>query len=200
MTDRLAPLVRQDTLDAGTPPGIYASVLRRVLASTSITAVDEPVEPAAHVYLRSILGESFWPTTLRWSDPVTIADSRESFRWTTARWSDPVTIADRAIEEAKWILELEDGWDEDKAPAYKEADLRRARRILVALLKEAPAWGIPADTDPDINPAISGGIDLCWDSEDASMAVNVSTDPNGPITFYRERRGGLAGKGWILEK
>ena len=185
MTNRLEFGWKGAVPNVGVPPRIQRSQLIAAFASTSVAVAGEPVETVAQVNLPRTPWELFSLTKVR---SLALLEP------------DPATIVDRAIKEAKWILELEDGWDEDEAPAYKEADLRRAHRILLALLKEASAWGIPADIDPDINPAISGGIDLCWDSEDASMAVNVSTDPDGPVTFYREREGGLAGKGWILER
>ena len=109
----------------------------------------------------------------------------------------PTDIAQKAVEDAYWILDLPEGWNEDGAPAYQRSEMDRLRNFLVALLEEGREWGIP-NKAPDINPAASGGIDLCWDSSETSMAINVSSEPGGPITFYYERQGGLAAKGWWI--
>ena len=109
----------------------------------------------------------------------------------------PTDVAQKAVEDAHWILDLPEGWNEDGAPAYRRSEMDRLRNFLVALLEEGREWGIP-NKAPDINPAASGGIDLCWDSSETSMAINVSSEPGGPITFYYERQGGLAAKGWWI--
>lgn len=115
--------------------------------------------------------------------------------WWQSLTPTPSDIAHQAVEEARWILDLAEGWNEDGAPAYQESEMDRLRDFLVAFLEEGRAWGIP-NKAPDINPAAAGGIDLSWDSPEISMAINVSAESG--ITFYYEREGGLAAKGWWI--
>ena len=83
--------------------------------------------------------------------------------------------------------------------SYRQDALDRVREILLTLLDEACLCGITADA-PDITPAASGGIDLFWDSDRTRVLINVSSERDGPVTFYCKRKGGLAAKGWILEE
>ena len=85
----------------------------------------------------------------------------------------PTDVAQKAVEDAHWILDLPEGWNEDGAFGLPEVRDGYLRNFLVALLEEGREWGIP-NKAPDINPAASGGIDLCWDSSETSMAINVS--------------------------
>jgi hypothetical protein len=82
-----------------------------------------------------------------------------------------------AIEESRWILQIEDDFDGEGGQSYQEDTWRRATDFLQRHSKSAALrFGRPLSA-PQINPADSGSIDLFWEGQGYQLLVNFpSTD------------------------
>lgn len=115
---------------------------------------------------------------------------------------DPDEVVDRAMESALGLLNLQPNWDEAGAHSYKPEDLVRVCKLIKVILREAQELGMSIAA-PKINPAASGGIDICWDTPERGLAINVSSDPDENPVFYYDRPGSderLAVQGRIVEE
>lgn len=99
------------------------------------------------------------------------------------------------IEASRWILQLEDDWDENGSGKYAEATWERARNFLAALAESsARQFGkdLPA---PKILPGPDGSIDLHWKLPRFELLLNVSPDAGKPVSFYGDDYGASFMKG-----
>jgi hypothetical protein len=101
---------------------------------------------------------------------------------------------EEAIESSKWILSLEDDWDENGTPKYSESTWKRACVFLIKqselaleLQKELPA--------PKILPGPEGSIDLHWKRAQFELLMNIPNDSSKPATFYGDDYGKSCIKG-----
>ena len=89
-----------------------------------------------------------------------------------------------AIQESKKILKLEDDWDDDGSPAYKERTWKMATDFLInntlQLLKK-----LNINTQaPKILPGPNGSIDIYWKTTQQQLLINIPEEPGEPATYY----------------
>ena len=110
----------------------------------------------------------------------------------TSEPADSMVIG--VIEEASWVL-LPDNSGDESAVHYQQATMDRARDFLLNLMREVRHYSGRDASVPAINPADAGSIDIFWDLEQLQLLVNVSADPDEPITFYGEDKLGTVVSG-----
>src|SRR2546428_6140624 len=97
--------------------------------------------------------------------------------------ASPSTVQE-AIETSRWILGLENDWDDEGSPQVLETTWQRASDFLArqanvarkGLGKELPV--------PKILPGPDGSIDLHWKRPDFELILNVPADAAKSATFY----------------
>lgn len=102
-----------------------------------------------------------------------------------------------AIEKSRWMLDLPDNWDEAGASAYELQTWQRAVDFLC--LSATTLWG---DTGivvsaPQIQNGPEGTIDLFWESDEATLLINVPVNASEPAMFYGSNRRGDETRGTI---
>ncbi|MBI3948295.1 MAG: hypothetical protein HY321_20435 [Armatimonadetes bacterium] len=92
-------------------------------------------------------------------------------------------VAD-ALEQSRWMLDLDDDWDGEGSPAYSEATWRRAARL--ALKLAGNYWDMSHERveTPKIHNGPDGSIDLHWDRPKYELLINVPSDPEDAVRFY----------------
>jgi hypothetical protein len=107
-------------------------------------------------------------------------------------WVDsrPTTerISTRLIEVVKnsrYILDMEDDWDEEGSPGFLETTWKRATDFVlqVALsFRRQPSgfWVEP----PRILPGPIGSIDIHWKTSKRELLINVPANPKEPADYY----------------
>ncbi len=87
-----------------------------------------------------------------------------------------------AIEKSKYILELEDDWDDEGSLAYEKVTWLRAINFL---LDYANAYydQIKLITTPKIYHGPDGSIDILWENENISLLINIPEDEE-KANFY----------------
>ncbi len=90
----------------------------------------------------------------------------------------------QAIEKSKYILELEDDWDEEDSAGYKENTWKKA----IEFIANYANWvldetSIIIDT-PKIFPGPEGSIDILWKKHKYRLLINIPEDPQSPASFY----------------
>src|SRR5438552_2485750 len=108
--------------------------------------------------------------------------------------SSPSTVQE-AIETSRWIVGLENDWDDEGSPGVLETTWRRASDFLArqanvarkGLGKELPV--------PKILPGPNGSIDLHWKIPDFELIVNVPAEAAKGAIFYGDDDGNLCIKG-----
>jgi len=91
------------------------------------------------------------------------------------------------INSSKWILNLEDDWDDEGSQGYSIDTWERAISFLrkqVEVLKDDFCYH-PTPL-PQITPANKGSIDLSWELDDRQLLVNIPSDPSRLATYYGE--------------
>ncbi len=106
-----------------------------------------------------------------------------------ATYSRPTTeristrLAD-AIRASRYILELEDDWDEEGSPRFNEATWKRAtnfvRQIALSYRQSAGIWIDP----PRILPGPKGSIDIHWKTSKRELLINVPENDTVPADYY----------------
>ncbi len=102
-----------------------------------------------------------------------------------------------AINKSRWILDLLDDWDEAGAPAYELQTWQRAVNFLC--LSATTLWGdtgivVPV---PQIQNGPEGTIDLFWESDEATLLINVPVNPAESAMFYGSNNRGDETRGTI---
>lgn len=101
----------------------------------------------------------------------------------------------QAIEESRWILELEVDWDDKGSPGYSEATWSCAVGFLTRSARNLWEYsGICMDI-PNIDPGPSGSIDLHWKTASYELLLNVPSDTNTPVRYYGDNYGVRTAKG-----
>ncbi|MGH7900630.1 MAG: hypothetical protein ACRENZ_02725, partial [Thermodesulfobacteriota bacterium] len=89
-----------------------------------------------------------------------------------------------SIEESKYILELEENWDGEGSPTYKQSTWRRA----IEFISNYAIW-IFSETNriidaPKIYHGPNGSIDILWKKENYRLLINIPDDAEKPASFY----------------
>jgi hypothetical protein len=88
------------------------------------------------------------------------------------------------VEKSRWMLDLQDDWDDEGSPAYSESTWRRA---VTFLLKNALALWQEQQvliTKPAIHNGPEGSIDIHWGSDNRKLLINIPTNTDEPTNFY----------------
>jgi hypothetical protein len=84
------------------------------------------------------------------------------------------------IEESRWILKLEDNWDNNDAVSYKQCTWERATRLVKNIYDSRETkYQLPS-----ILPGPDGSIDLYWKSSKYEAIVNVPPKEDENIELY----------------
>jgi bifunctional DNA-binding transcriptional regulator/antitoxin component of YhaV-PrlF toxin-antitoxin module len=107
--------------------------------------------------------------------------------------SMPNGMAPKSIQEvidsSRWILQLEEDWDENGSGQYAQATYERACNFLAELAEvSARRFGQDLPT-PKILPGPDGTIDIHWKMPQFELLVNVSHDSARPVSFYGDDYG-----------
>jgi hypothetical protein len=91
------------------------------------------------------------------------------------------------INSARWILSLEDDWDDEGSQGYTMDTWLRAinflKKQLEVLKDDFCCHPTPL---PQIAPANKGSIDLSWELTDRQLLVNIPSDPSRLATYFGE--------------
>lgn len=103
-------------------------------------------------------------------------------RATTQRIS---TRLAEAIRASRYILDLEDDWDEEGSPRFNEATWQRATNFVkqvVSSFRQQPNgfWVDP----PRILPGPKGSIDIHWKTSKRELLINVPENLSEPADYY----------------
>lgn len=93
------------------------------------------------------------------------------------------------IEKSKYILNLEDGWDDDGAISYKKETWIKAILFLCDYAQSIYNNLNTIISIPKIYHGPDGSIDLLWENNDFSLLLNIPDADNNLATFYGETAG-----------
>ncbi len=88
------------------------------------------------------------------------------------------------IEKSKSILDLQDNWDDEESPGYKEETLIQSIKFITNYAEWI--WDklkIVIDP-PKILPGPDGSIDLLWRKKKYGLLINIPDYPKKIATFY----------------
>src|SRR5262249_5181981 len=108
----------------------------------------------------------------------------ERQEWHASRPSEkPLSSIYAAIDSSRWILDLEENWDEEGAEPYDQETWESAKALLVSYASRAlSAHGVEIPA-PVISPGPNGSIDLHWTNRDHGfdllLNVRKKADPAG---------------------
>lgn len=89
-----------------------------------------------------------------------------------------------AIRASRYILDLEDDWDEEGSPRFDEATWRRAirfvKQVALSFRHSAGFWIEP----PRILPGPKGSIDIHWKTTKRELLINIPKDEKEPADYY----------------
>ncbi|MEX2411970.1 MAG: hypothetical protein WD607_11510 [Candidatus Paceibacterota bacterium] len=88
------------------------------------------------------------------------------------------------IEESKYIIELEESWDDGGAKKIPEVVYRNAIDFLIKYVNYIEKNFQLALSTPEINPCVDGSIDLSFRTEKARMLINIQNEDNANAVFY----------------
>lgn len=89
----------------------------------------------------------------------------------------------KAVNNAKWILDLENGWDANDAQEISAETFKAA----ITFLKDYSCYLADRGTfieTPEINPVKSGTVDFEWHTGNAQMLINIQKRGNIYYAFY----------------
>ena len=90
-----------------------------------------------------------------------------------------------AVENSRYILDLEDDWDEEGSPRFQKTTWKRATDFVlqvVSSFRRQPGgfWVEP----PRILPGPKGSIDIHWKTSKRELLINVPEDTGEPADYY----------------
>lgn len=96
---------------------------------------------------------------------------------------------EEAIEASRFILSLEENWDEEGSPGYAEATWQRATQFVRDIAKQYINDSKERIEPPKITPGPEGSIDIRWRAEKRTLLINFSAGENEPADFFGSDRG-----------
>ncbi len=107
------------------------------------------------------------------------------------------TPAEQGIERSRWILQLQDDWDDEGAVGgYAEVWSRATEFLRSYATAFYDRYGRDLNL-PSISPVPNGSIDLHWDYPSYELLINVTRDSAKPVTFYGDDRASTVLKGSV---
>ena len=89
-----------------------------------------------------------------------------------------------AIRASRYILDLEDDWDEEGSRRFHEATWKRAtnfvRQVALSFRQSAGIWIDP----PRILPGPKGSLDIHWKTSKRELLINIPDDDKEPADYY----------------
>ncbi len=88
------------------------------------------------------------------------------------------------IENSKYILELDDDWDDEGGVAYQESTWKRTIQFISSYTKwvfDEISLVIPT---PKIAPGPNGTIDILWKSSNYRLLINIPDNLKKQASFY----------------
>jgi hypothetical protein len=104
---------------------------------------------------------------------------------------------DRALANGRWILALQEDWDDQGSLGYSISTWKRMETFLrnhARTLEVEYGIAFPA---PQILPGPMGSIDVHWKTEKFELLLNIPSDPNAEASFYGDDRGNIHIKGTL---
>jgi hypothetical protein len=95
-----------------------------------------------------------------------------------------------AVERSRDMLQLEDNWDTEGSPGYREETWRRAVQLLSDYASEAARLLQTHLPVPRIRIGPDGSIDIHWQSTNRELLLNVPADEQEPPVYYGDNRAG----------
>lgn len=98
----------------------------------------------------------------------------------------PIELVDilKAIEQSRYILDLEDDWDGEGSKSYQPVVWERVAIFLIKLYEKAlGSFNVILDT-PHIYQAHEGSIDVLWHNDRYQLLVNFPEGENSYASFY----------------
>lgn len=141
-----------------------------------------------------------WFIPYAWGPPSSgwIVTKRRNLGWGTALSGSGSPVQSgilKAIASSRWILDLEDDWDEAGASSYARSTWDRACQFLIqqaVFCHEVFGKELPS---PKILPGPDASIDLHWKRERFELLVNIPSDLTKLATFYGDDRGSVSIRG-----
>lgn len=100
----------------------------------------------------------------------------------------------QALNESRWMLELEDDFDGDGSPGYAEATWERAARFLIDSAKFALELGFNMPV-PKVQNGPEGTLDLFWETSTAKLLLNIPIEVEAQGQYYGYRTDGSETRG-----
>jgi len=91
-------------------------------------------------------------------------------------------LINEIIDNSKWILELEEDWDDEGSCEYKRETWERACLILRNIMIDSNLQD--RTTIPEISPGPNGSIDIHWKAERFELLINIPDEKDKPASFY----------------
>lgn len=100
-----------------------------------------------------------------------------------------------AIDKSRYILDLNDDWDEEGSPGYEEQVWRRAVDFLSSTAVQLWTTSGLVTEAPRITPGPDGSIDVHWRIPNHELLLNVPANPQEPAAYYGDNSRGHIVKG-----
>lgn len=100
-----------------------------------------------------------------------------------------------AVRQSRWLLDLQDDWDDEGSPPIAEATWNVAAKFLRRqgnVYWKHHSKEIPA---PHISPGSDGSIDIHWKTVRFELLVNIGESPDFSTSFYGDDYGRTKIKG-----
>ena len=89
-----------------------------------------------------------------------------------------------SIKKSRYILDLEDDFDDEGSSGYEFETWKRAVDFLVNSAKWALEKNSAVIDNPNIYHGPDGSIDVLWKNADYRLLINFPKDNANPVTFY----------------
>lgn len=92
------------------------------------------------------------------------------------------------IEKSRFILELNDNWDDEGSIAYSQKTFATAATFVIKYCEAVWEEESVLIDAPTILPGPKGSIDLLWDKTAYRLLINIHPDPDMTASFYGDNR------------
>lgn len=147
---------------------------------------------------RSLLEISF-NATRRFADYILGREARthEADIESSGAAEDLMAPIEGAIEASRFILQLEDNWDEDGSPGYAEDTWQRTTQFVLSVARGYFSVSDTRIEAPKITPGPDGSIDVRWKAEKRSLLINFPASIEEPVDFFGSDKGQDTIKGTV---